>query len=146
VPTAIAQKLPELRPGSVVFSPASSSVRESKRDTSSYRHLSVHVPPAVLSQLSNDAHGLGNLTLLSQAGPVHAELCRVMLAMKDEIDEPGAAGTLYKETLALQLLIQIVRCRLSTDHSTGERWAIRTANCVGPSIGRNRPHQTTSAA
>jgi hypothetical protein len=56
-----------------------------------------------------------------------------MLAMNDEIDEPGAAGTLYKETLALQLLIQIARCRLSTDHSTGEGWAVRIANCVGPS-------------
>jgi len=34
-----------------------------------------------------------------------------MFAMRDEIETPGPAGELYKETLAVQLLIKLMRCR-----------------------------------
>src|SRR6516165_11347701 len=59
------QKLSEFKPGWIVFTPASSSVRMIKKDQGS--HLAL--PP--------------------QAGPCNAELFRVVLAMKDEMDNPG---------------------------------------------------------
>ena len=56
-----------------------------------------------------------HLALPPQAGQCNAELSRVVLAMKDEMDNPGPAGNLYRTTLAVQLLIRLVR---STNHLT----------------------------
>jgi AraC-like DNA-binding protein len=122
------QRLAELRPGSVVFSPASRSVRVSKKDQGDYRYISVHVPPHALAQLNDSKR---DVTLAPQAGPAHPELCRVVLAMRDEIDSPGPAGMLYKQTLGLQLLIQLVRraCRLIIPPLKGglSAWRLRRA-------------------
>jgi hypothetical protein len=40
------QKLSEFKPGWIVFTPASSSVRMIKKDQGDYRYMSVYVPPA----------------------------------------------------------------------------------------------------
>jgi AraC-like DNA-binding protein len=125
------QKLAELRPGGVVFNPAANSVRVSKKDAGSYRYLSVHVPPCALAQVNDDKRDVTRLTLPPQAGPCHAGLCRVMLAMRDEIDDPGPAGALYKETLGLQAVIQLLRCtcRLTIPPAKGglSAWRLRQA-------------------
>ena len=104
------QKLSEFRPGWVVFSPASSSVRVSKKDQGNYQYISISIPSSALARLNDDKFDATRLALPPQAGPCHAELCRVALAMKNEIDDPGPAGMLYRDTLALQLLIQLLRC------------------------------------
>jgi AraC family transcriptional regulator len=122
------QRLAEIRPGSMVFTPAMCSVHVNKKDQGKYRYISVYVPPRALAQLeeARDAH---HLLLPPQAGPCQAELGRVVLAMKDEIEDPGPAGTLYKDTLALQLLIQLVRCtsRLTAAPAKGglSGWRLR---------------------
>jgi AraC-like DNA-binding protein len=104
------QRLSEFRPGCVVFSPASCTVRVTKKDQGSYRYISVHITPSALAQLNSDTLDATRLVLPPQAGPCHPGLCRVALAMKDEMDDPGPAGILYRDVLALQLLIQLVRC------------------------------------
>ena len=99
-------KLPELRRGSILFTPAGSAVRSRKRDHGRFCSLAVQIPPAVLERLDD---GASALSLPPQAGPGDAELCRVMAAMYEEMSAPGPAGPLYKETLGLQLLVQLVR-------------------------------------
>jgi AraC family transcriptional regulator len=145
------QRLSELRPGSMVFSPASSSVRVSKKDQGNYRYISVSIPPATLAQLNDDGRDATRLTLPPQAGPCHAELCRVMLAMRDEIDDPGPAGLLYKSTLALQLLIQLVRCtsRLTILPAKGglSAWRLRRAmELIEADLTQTRSIQQLAAA
>jgi AraC-like DNA-binding protein len=103
------QRLSEFRPGWVVFSPATCCVRVSKKDQGNYRYISVYVPTFAFDQLNDDKLDATQLVLAPQAGPCNAELCRVVLAMKDEIDNPGPMGTLYRDTLGLQVLIHLVR-------------------------------------
>jgi AraC family transcriptional regulator len=123
------QKLSEFKPGWVVFSPASSSVRMIKKDHGDYRYISVYVLPSALDQLNDDELDARCLALPPQAGPCHADLCRVVLAMKDEMDKPGPVGNLYRTTLAVQLLIQLVRstCHLTLPPAKGglPAWRLR---------------------
>jgi AraC-like DNA-binding protein len=123
------QKLSEFKPGWVVFSPASNSVRMIKKDRGDYRYISVFVPPSALDQLNDDELDARCLALPPQAGPCHAELCRVVLAMKDEMDNPGPVGNLYRTTLAVQLLIRLVRstCHLTVPPAKGglPAWRLR---------------------
>ena len=122
------QKLSEFKPGWIVFTPASSSVRMIKKDKGDYRYISVYVPPSALAQL-NDAELDAHLALPPQAGPCNAELSRVVLAMKDEMDNPGPVGDLYRTTLAVQLLIRLVRstCNLTLPPAKGglPAWRLR---------------------
>lgn len=124
------QRLAEIRPGSIVFTPANCRVHVSKKDQGKYRYISVQVPPAPLAQL-DELRAANQLSPPPQAGLCHAELARVVLAMKEEIEDPGPAGTLYKDTLALQLLIQLVRCasRLTVPPTKGglSAWRLRRA-------------------
>jgi AraC-like DNA-binding protein len=123
------QTLSEFKPGWVVFSPASSSVLMTKKDHGDYRYISVYVPPHTLDQLNDDKLDASRLALPPQAGPCNAELCRVVLAMKDEMDHPGPVGNLYRTTLAVQLLIRLVRstCHLTLPPTKGglPAWRLR---------------------
>ena len=122
-------KLSEFKPGWVVFSPASSSVRMIKKDHGDYRYISIYVPPSALDQLNDDELDARCLAPPPQAGPCHAELSRVVLAMKDEMDNPGPMGNLYRTTLAVQLLIRLVRstCHLTVPPAKGglPAWRLR---------------------
>jgi AraC family transcriptional regulator len=115
------QKLSEFKPGWVVITPVSSSVRMIKKDQGDYRYMSVYVPPSALAQLNDEELDASHLALPPQAGPCNAELCRVVLAMKDEMDNPGPVGNLYRTTLAVQLLIRLVRskCHLTVPPAKG---------------------------
>jgi AraC-like DNA-binding protein len=123
------QKLSEFKPGWVVFSPASSSVRMIKKDHGDYRYIAVFVPPSTLDQLNDEELDASPLSLSPQAGPCTAELCRVVLAMKDEMDKPGPVGNLYRTTLAVQLMIRLVRstCHLTAAPAKGglPAWRLR---------------------
>jgi len=101
-------KLPELRRGSILFTPASSAVRSRKRDHGQFSSLAIDIPPAALERLDDDG-ALARPNLMPQAGPGDAELCRVMEAMYEEMNAPGPAGPLYQETLGVQLMVQLVR-------------------------------------
>jgi AraC-like DNA-binding protein len=101
-------KLPELRRDAILFTPACSAVRSRKRERGRFCSLALQIPPSALERLGDD-DALARLNLAPQAGPGHAELCRVLGAMYEEINAPGPAGPLYKETLGLQLLVQLVR-------------------------------------
>lgn len=103
------QKLPELRGGSIVFTSACSAVRSRKRDHGRFCSLVLQIPPSALERLDDDGGNLADLTLAPQAGPGHAELCRVVGAMCAEMDVVGPASRLYRDTLGLQLLVQLVR-------------------------------------
>jgi AraC family transcriptional regulator len=122
-------KLSQFKPGWVVFSPASSSVRMIKKDHGDYRYMSVYIPPGTLAQLNDDKLDADRLDLPAQAGPCNAELSRVVLAMKDEMDNPGPVGDLYRTTLAVQLLIRLVRstCNLTLPPAKGglPAWRLR---------------------
>ena len=123
------QKLSEFKPGWIVFTPASSSVRMIKKDHGDYRYMSVYVPPSALAQLNDEELDASRLALPPQAGPCNSELCRVVLAMKDEMDNPGPVGDLYRTTLAVQLLIRLVRstCNLTLPPAKGglPAWRLR---------------------
>src|SRR6516165_7034986 len=123
------QKLSEFKPGWIVFTPASSSVRMIKKDKGDYRYMSVYVPPGTLAQLNDDKLDASHLALPPQAGPCSAEPSRVVLAMKDEMDNPGPVGDLYRTTLAVQLLIRLVRstCNLTLPPAKGglPAWRLR---------------------
>jgi AraC family transcriptional regulator len=102
--------MPELRRGSILFNPAHSHVRVCKKDQGRYGYIALYIPLLALEALSDDRRDASNnMTLVPQGGPGQPELCQVMFAMRDEIETPGAAGRLFKETLAVQLLIQLVR-------------------------------------
>jgi hypothetical protein len=98
-----------------------------------YRYISVYVPTFAFDQLNDDKLDATQLVLAPQAGPCNAELCRVVLAMKDEIDNPGPMGTLYRDTLGLQVLIHGTLYRLF-DRSTTEG---RLAAVAPPTCFRN---------
>jgi AraC family transcriptional regulator len=106
-------------------------VRVTKKDVGNYRYISAYIPPSALTQLNDDALDTTALTLPPQAGTAHAGLSHVMLSMEQEIDDPGPAGALYKETLGLQLLIQLVRstCNLILPSAKGglSGWRLRRA-------------------
>ena len=123
------QRLSEFKPGWVVFTPASSFVRMIKKDHGDYRYMSVYVPPSALAQLDDEELDAGRLAPPPQAGPCNAELCRVVQAMKDEMDNPGPVGNLYRTTLAVQLLIRLVRstCHLTLPPAKGglPAWRLR---------------------
>lgn len=104
------QRLGDLKPGSVLFVPATSEVRVSKRDQGRYEYIIVQIPPSTLEGLNDVDLETTRLTMTPQAGSGEAELCRVLWAMRGEIKDPGAAGRLYKEALAVQLLVQLLRC------------------------------------
>jgi len=101
------KKLPELRRGSILFTPACSAVRSRKREHGRFSSLALQIPPSALERLDD---GTGTRpSLPPQAGTGEAELCRVIEAMYEEMNDPGPAGPLYKETLGVQLLVQLVR-------------------------------------
>jgi AraC-like DNA-binding protein len=103
------QKLPELTPGSILLAPTASRMRMSKKDHGHFSDIRLQVPPSALrvaNDLDLDSTRVG---LRPQAGPGRAELRRILFAMRDEIASPGPVGQLYKETLALQLVIQLLR-------------------------------------
>ena len=102
------RKLPEYRRGSILFTPACGVMRVRKRDHGRFTSLALHIPPSALERLDDDG-ALARMSLPPQAGAGDAELCRVIGAMYEEMNAPGPAGPLYKETLGAQLLIQIVR-------------------------------------
>jgi len=103
-------KLSELRPGAILFSPASCPATVTKKDCGTFAYIALQIPSSALELLNDDGRDPSHMTWRPQAGMGHPELCRLMFTMRDEIDAPGPAGRLYKETLALQLLIQLVRC------------------------------------
>ena len=102
--------LSEFGPRTIVFTPASRRVCVTKKDQGAFADLLLQIPASASELLDGEALGSTKLGLSPQAGEGQTELCRVMLMMRDEIEHPGPAGRLYKETLALQLLVQIVRC------------------------------------
>jgi AraC family transcriptional regulator len=102
------RKLPEFRRGSILFTPACGVTRVRKRDHGRFCSLGIEIPPAALEQLDDDG-ALARVSLTPQAGPGDPELCRVVGAMYDEMNAPGPVGPLYQETLALQLLVLLVR-------------------------------------
>jgi AraC-like DNA-binding protein len=102
------KKLPEYRRGSLLFTPACGVTRVRKRDHGRFCSLAVQVPPSALERLDENG-ALARLSLRPQAGTGDAELCRVIGAMYEEMNAPGPAGALYKETLGVQLLVQLVR-------------------------------------
>jgi len=102
------KKLPEFRRGSILFTPACGVTRVRKRDRGRFCSLAVQIPPSALERVDDDS-GLARLILQPQAGTGDAELCRVIGAMYEEMNAPGPAGPLYKETLGVQLLVQLVR-------------------------------------
>jgi AraC family transcriptional regulator len=79
--------------------------------------------------LNDEELDASHLALPPQAGQCNAELCRVVLAMKDEMDNPGPVGNLYRTTLAVQLLIRLVRstCHLTLPPAKGglPAWRLR---------------------
>ena len=103
------QPLSELRPGSILFCPAFRRVRVTKKDSGFFDFLSLQIPPSALDDVVDTGLGAAHLRLSPQAGIGQANLCRILFAMRDEIENPGPAGRLYNETLALQLLIQLLR-------------------------------------
>src|SRR5262249_1846472 len=102
------KKLPEYRRGSLLFTPARGVTRVRKRDHGQFCSLAVQIPPSALERLYDDG-ALAHLSLRPQAGTGDAELCRVIGAMYGEMNAPGPAGSLYKDTLGAQLLVQLVR-------------------------------------
>jgi AraC-like DNA-binding protein len=103
------QTLSELKPGSIIFCPAGGRVRISKKDQGCFTDISLAIPPSALEVL-NDMHlDSGRVRLTSQADCGRAELCQILFAMRDEISLPGPAGRIYKEALALQLIVQLLR-------------------------------------
>jgi len=103
------KQLSELRENSILFSPAFSYVRVSKRDNGCYVYIALQIPTDALQSL-DDRRDPSVTCLRPQAGTGQPELCRIIRAMRNEIETPGPAGQLYKETLALELLIGLVRC------------------------------------
>jgi AraC family transcriptional regulator len=124
-------RLSELRERSILFSPARSCVRVSKKDHGCYAYIALQIPPAALELLDDGGYDLSVVPLRPQAGIGQLELCKVILAIRDEIATPEPAGQLYKETLALQLLIRLVRCGcdLSVGPAKGglAAWQLRRA-------------------
>ena len=102
------KKLREFRRGSILFTPACGATRVRKRDHGRFWSLGLQIPPAALERLDEDG-AAARLSMAPQAGPGDPGLCRVIAAMYEEMVAPGPAGRLYKETLGLQVLIQLVR-------------------------------------
>src|SRR5262249_26290988 len=94
--------------GSILFTPACSVTRVRKRDHGRFCSVGVDIPPSALERL-DDNGAVARLSFRPQAGPGEAELCRVLGAMYEEINAPGPARPLYRETLGLQLLVLLVR-------------------------------------
>jgi AraC family transcriptional regulator len=107
-PDAGSKKLREFRPGSILFTPACGTARVRKRDHGRFFSLALQIPPSALERL-DDGGAAARVSLRPQAGTGDAEVCRIVGAMYAEINAPGPAGPLYKETLGLQLLVQLVR-------------------------------------
>ncbi|HLN09263.1 MAG TPA: AraC family transcriptional regulator [Xanthobacteraceae bacterium] len=103
------KRLSEVRENSILFAPARSRVRVTKKDSGCYGTIVLQIPPCALESLNDEHRDASRVTLAPQAGTGQPELCQVMSAMRDEIERPGPAGQLYKEALALQLLIRLLR-------------------------------------
>jgi AraC family transcriptional regulator len=102
------QLVSELKPGSILFCPAFRRARVTKKDSGLFEFLSLRIPPSAFD-LVDAGLGAAHLRLSPQVGIGQADLCRILFAMREEIENPGPAGRLYNETLALQLLIQLLR-------------------------------------
>jgi hypothetical protein len=103
------QVLPELKPGSILFCPAAHRARIRKKDKGRCTDILLRIPPSALDLLNDIQLDSGRVRYTRQAGCGRAELCRILFAMRDENLFPGPAGRLYRETLALQLVIQLLR-------------------------------------
>jgi AraC-like DNA-binding protein len=103
------QVLPELKPGSILFCPAANRARIRKKDKGRCTDILLRIPPSALDLLNDVQLDSGRVRYTRQAGCGRAELCHILFAMRDEILFPGPAGRLYRETLALQLVIQLLR-------------------------------------
>jgi AraC family transcriptional regulator len=104
------KRLSELRQNGILFSPACSRVLVSKEDDGRYGFIALQIAPAALATVSDHQHDALQPALAPRAGTGQPELSRVIETLRDEIERPGPAGLLYKETLALQLLIRLLRC------------------------------------
>jgi hypothetical protein len=92
------QVLPELKPGSILFCPAANRARIRKKDKGRCTDILLRIPPSALDLLNDIQLDSGRVRYTRQAGCGRAENLF-----------PGPAGRLYRETLALQLVIQLLR-------------------------------------
>jgi hypothetical protein len=83
----------------VLFSPVNCPAHVSKKDRQAFRYIALQIPPSAFELVGDDECDPSCMTLRPQAGPGQAELCRVLLAIRDEIDEPGPASRFTKRLL-----------------------------------------------
>lgn len=103
------RKVPILAPGTILFSPAHRYAWVGKKAQTHGRFLALTIDPSELARLDDDEFDSAQVEFLPQSDLNDEGVRRVLFAIKDEIERPGPAGQLYRETLTLELLVHLVR-------------------------------------
>jgi AraC-like DNA-binding protein len=104
------RKVPALRPGSILFTPANQYGWIGKRSHTGGTFLTLSIDTDVLQELSNDGLDASTIEFVASAHLDDEPIRRTLFAIRDDIATPGFGGELYRSLLAQLLIIQLVRC------------------------------------
>ncbi len=103
------RKVSILAPGTILFSPAHRYAWVGKKAQTLGRFVILSIDPSEVARLDDDDFDSAQVTFLPQPELNDEGVRRILFAIKDEIESPGPAGQLYRETLTLELLVHLVR-------------------------------------
>jgi len=98
-----------LAPGTMLFNPAHRYAWIGKKAQTHGRFVILSIDPSEIARLDDDEFDSARVTFLPQSELNDEGVRRILFAIKDEIESPGPAGQLYRETLTLELLVHLVR-------------------------------------
>jgi AraC-like DNA-binding protein len=102
-------KVPALRPGTILFTPANQYAWIGKRSHTGGTLLALTIDPNVLRALSDDGFNPPMVEFQARAHLEDEPIRRTLFAIRDDIATPGFGGTLYRSLLAQLLMIQLAR-------------------------------------
>lgn len=103
------RKVAHLAPGTILFNPAHHYAWIGKKAQTQGRFVMLSVDPSDLARLDDDEFDSSQVTFLPQPDLNDEGVRRILFAIKEEIEHPGPAAQLYRETLTLELLVHLVR-------------------------------------
>jgi AraC-like DNA-binding protein len=104
-------RLPVVAPNTALFSPANEYLFFRKRKSQGpCRVLVIAIKPAIMSRLDRDGDGLRDVQFRQQIGVDDQIICQTLVAIQQELENPGVNSRVYVDTLLMLLLNRLVRC------------------------------------
>jgi len=108
-----------VRPGQIIFLPANQRYGAHTHGSWIYRTARIFLEPQLVDMASGDDYNPSSLDLTPSVDFQNSQVLQAMTALVREVERPGLMGRLYAESLALIMLIEVVRHHAAPRGSTG---------------------------